>query len=185
MFIRSPFIFFLTLAFIMTGAWLRGETSAVDAYHKQATDVSQKRFDKKSWSNGQQSDLMQKSFPFKQWDTHYSSLGSKKSNISLTESKEKKRFKSEMVEFDTTEMDISKWDGQLADLERQAQVSTDKTARKIADRRIYESVMQKSKSFAETGEILSLRDINRYQFRSNRSDSAVPVREAGVGGGGS
>ncbi len=183
MYIRAPFIFFLTLAFVMTGAWLHGEPSAVDAYNKQASDVSQKRFQQKSWSNNQKSNLMDKSFPFKQWDTHYSSLGSKKSNISLTESKDKKRFKTEMVEYSTNEMDISKWDGKLADLERQAQVSTDKTAQKIADRRIYESVMQKTENYAETGETLSLRDINRFQFRQNRSDNPVPVREAGVGGG--
>ena len=43
--------------------------------------------------------------------------------------------------------------------------------------------MQDSKSYAEIGEPLSLRDINRFQFRQNRSDGAVPVSEAGVGGG--
>jgi hypothetical protein len=40
-------------------------------------------------------------------------------------------------------------------------------------------MLQESKSFAETGETLSLRDINRFQFRQNRSDTAVPVRAAG------
>ena len=180
--IRPPFIFFIAMAFFMIGTWLRGETSAVDAYSKQETNLSQKRFQQKSWSGNQQSDLMGKSFPFKQWNSHYSSLGSKKSNISLTETKEKKRFESEMMEFPTKEMDVSRWNGQLADLERQAQVSTDKTAKKIADRRAYESVMQQSKSYADTGETLSLRDINRFQFRQNRSKGAVPVSDAGVGG---
>jgi hypothetical protein len=42
-------------------------------------------------------------------------------------------------------------------------------------------MLQESKSFAETGETLSLRDINRFQFRKNRSDTAVPVRAAGGG----
>ena len=181
--IQRPFIFFIVMVFVMTGTWLYSETSAVDAYNKQETSLSQKRFEQKSWSGGQRSELMQKSFPFKQWDSHYSSLGSKKSNISMTESKDKKRFKSEIVEFDKKEMNLSKWDGRMADLESQAQISTDKTAKRMADKRMYEAIMQNSKSYAETGETLSLRDINRFQFRQNRSDGAVPVGEAGVGGG--
>lgn len=181
MFIRAPFIFFIALAFVMTGAYLRGETSAVDAYSKLETTLSQKRFQQKSWSGGQKSDLMQKSFPFKQWESHYSSLGSKKSSISLTEAKDKKRFESEIVEFDTKEMDISKWDGRLADLESQAQISTNKTMKRIEDKRMYESVMQQSESYAETGKTLSLRDLNRFQFRQNRSAGAVPVSDAGEG----
>lgn len=167
----------------MTGSWLIGETSAVDSYGQQQTTLSQKRFKHKSWSGGQKSDLMQKSFAFKKWDSHYSSLGSKKSDISTADTKDKKRFESEMVEFDTKEMDISKWDGRMADLEREAQVSTDSTMKKLEDRRMYQELMQESETYAETGETLSLRDINRFQFRQNRSDSAVPVSEAGVDGG--
>jgi hypothetical protein len=180
--IRTPFIFFIVLAFVTTSAWLRGELpSGMDSYTNKASDVSQKRFEQKTWSNHEKSDLMEKSFAFKEWDSHYSSLGSKRSNISLTESKEKQRFKSEIVEFPTKEMDISKWDGRLASLERQAQISTDKTAQKIEDKRMYDRMMQQSKNYTETGETLSLRDINRFQFRQNRPDSAVPVREAGGG----
>jgi hypothetical protein len=177
--IRAPLFFLIALAFVMTVAYLRGETSAVDAYNKQEKNLSQKRFEQKSWSGIQKSDLMQKSFPFKQWDSHYSSLGSKKSNISLTESKVKKRFKSEIVEFDTKAMDISKWNGRLAVLERQAQISTNSTVKKIENKRMYDRMLQKSKSFEETGETLSLREINRFQFRQNRSDTAVPVRAVG------
>ena len=177
--IRAPLIFFIALAFVMTVVCLRGEISAVDAYNKQEENLSQQRFEQKSWSGNQKSDLMQESFPFKQWDSHYSSLGSKKSNISLTESKDKQRFKSEIVEFDTKSMDISKWNGRLADLERQAQISTNSTVKKIENKRMYDRMLNKSKSFAQTGETLSLREINRFQFRQNRADTAVPVRAAG------
>jgi hypothetical protein len=184
MFIRAPFIFFLTLAFVMTSAWLRGELlSGLDSYTNKASDVSQKRFEQKTWSNNQKSNLMDKAFPFKQWDTHYSSLGSKRSNISTEQSEDKKRFETEMVEFPTKEMDISRWNGRMADLERQALISTDTTVKRIEDKRIYDMMMEKSKNYADTAETLSLRDINRFQFRQNRSDGAVPVRAAGVGGG--
>ena len=76
-------------------------------------------------------------------------------------------------------MDISKWNGRLADLERQAQISTNSTVKKIENKRMYDRMLNKSKSFAQTGETLSLREINRFQFRQNRSDTAVPVRTAG------
>jgi hypothetical protein len=179
--IRAPLFFFIALAFLMTVAYLRAEISAVDIYDKQEKNLSQKRFEQKSWSGIQKSDVMQKSFPFKQWESHYSSLGSKKSNISLTESKDKKRFNSNIIEFDTKSMDISQWNGRLAELERQAQISTNSTLKKIENKRMYEGMLQKSKRFAETGETLSLREINRFQFRQNRSDTAVPVRAAGGG----
>ncbi|CAA6690585.1 MULTISPECIES: hypothetical protein [unclassified Lentimonas] len=180
MFNRAPLIIFITSAFLMAGTWLHGDAFGVDSLGKQATGVSQKRFEQKSWSGGQQSDLMKKSFPFKQYDSHYSALGSKRSNISMKETKDKERFKAEMMEFPEKKMDISKWNGRLAQLEDQAQISTGTTSKQIEDKRMYESMMQTSKNYAETGKILSLRDVNRFQFRQNRSSSAVPVTAAGV-----
>lgn len=176
---RAPFLLLIVLVF--TAVRVGGETSALDAYEQQASKVSQKRFEQKSWSHNQQSDLMDKSFPFQKWDSHYSSLGSKRAGISTADSKEKERFKTKVVEFETKEMDLSRWDGRMAELERQAQISTDQTSKRIQDKRLYQAVMQQSDNFAETGETLSLRDINRFQFRQNRSDSAVPVQEAGIG----
>jgi len=80
-------------------------------------------------------------------------------------------------------MDISKWNGRLADLERQAQISTNSTAKKIENKRMYERMLNESTSYAQTGETLSLREINRFQFRQNRADTAVPVRAAGSADG--
>ena len=178
---RAPFLLFIALVFTAVNVGVCGETSVLDAYEKQASKVSQKRFEQKSWSHNQQSDLMDKSFPFQKWDSHYSSLGSKRAGISTSDSKEKERFKTKVVEFKTKEMDLSRWDGRMAELERQAQISTDQTSKRIQDKRLYQAVMQQSDNFAETGETLSLRDINRFQFRQNRSDSPVPVQEAGIG----
>ena len=94
---RAPFLLLIVLIF--TAVRVGGETSALDAYEQQASKVSQKRFEQKSWSHNQQSDLMDKSFPFQKWDSHYSSLGSKRAGISTSDSKEKERFKTKVVEF--------------------------------------------------------------------------------------
>jgi hypothetical protein len=160
---------------------LSGATTVLDSYQKQATGVSSKRVKPRMWSNDKRPNLMQKKFPFKKWDAHFSSLGSKRAPIALTEKREKKRFKTKIMEFPTKAVEISEWDGRLAQLQRQAQISTDDTARKIADQRLYNKAMQDARQYKDLGAKLSLRDINRYQFRHNRSDTAVPVRQAGAG----
>lgn len=183
MFIRRPVSLFLLIASALSASLLSAQSTAVDSYEQKATDVSQKRFEQKAWSNTKQSGLKDKAFPFKQWDSHYSGLGSKKSAISTKDSKDKERYKTDMMQFPTKERDISRLNGRLADLERQAQVSTTDTTQRIENKRIYESVMKESDNYADVGELLSLRDINRFQFRQNRSDGAVPVKEAGAGAG--
>jgi hypothetical protein len=181
MVISYPLVFFLLLAFAMTSAWLTGAPTVLDSYQKQASEVSDKRVKPRMWSNDKKPGLMQKKFPFKEWDSHYSSLGSKRAPISLKETSAKKRFKTEMKEFPTKEFEISEWDGRLAKLQRQARISTDDTAKKIADQQLYNMALQDSRKYEEMGVELSLRDINRYQFRHNRPDTAVPVRKAGAG----
>lgn len=101
MYIRISLIFFIALAFAIKGTCLRAEILAVNTYNKRATNLSKKQFKHKIWTNNQKSDLMQKSFAFKQWDSHYSSLGSKKSSIIVKESKDKKHFKTNLVKFST------------------------------------------------------------------------------------
>jgi hypothetical protein len=181
MFLRFSSIFFLILAFALTGACLSGATTVLDSYQKQATDVSDTRVKPRMWSNDKRPNLMQKKFPFKKWNAHFSSLGSKRAPIALTEKREKKRFKSKIMEFPTIAVEISEWDGRFAKLQRQAQISTDDSARKIADKQLYNMALQDTRKYEEMGATLSLREINRYQFRHNRSDAAVPVRKAGAG----
>ena len=164
---------------------LQGETSTVkldvDSYKKQEEGLSQKRFNQKEWSSGQQSDLTQKTFAFEHWNKNYTSLGSKKWDYSSDKASDRKRFKSDKANFfqKNKDIDFSEWQGYLASLESRAQVSTDTTARIIQDKRTYERMLQQAENFKDTGETLSLRDINRFQFRSNRSDDDVPVTQAG------
>lgn len=158
---------------------LNGETSVVESYKKQEKELSGKRFEGKEWSGEQQTDLTGKTFPFKHWNKHYSSMGSQKWNSSVEKTSDKKRFEAEMLTFPTKDIKLSEWQDYLADLESQAQISTDTTARVIQDKRVYEMMLQQAESYKGSGELLSLRDINRFQFRKNRSDGDVPVTKAG------
>ena len=40
-------------------------------------------------------------------------------------------------------------------------------------------MLQQAENYKDTGETLSLRDINRFQFRKNRSKDDVPVTKVG------
>ena len=160
---------------------LQGETAVVETYKKQETELSGKRFGQKKWSGKEPSDLTRKKIQFKHWNKHYSSLGTKKWDHTVEKTSDKKRFKTSMVEFSNQDIQLSEWQGYLADLESRAQISTDSKARIIQNKRIYERMLQQAENYNDTGELLSLREINRFQFRKNRSDNDVPVTKAGAG----
>lgn len=171
----------VTALCFVTCTLLQGQTSAVDSYKEQEKELSGKRFKQKEWSSGQRSDLTEKAFSFKHWNKHYSSLGSRKWGYSVENTKDKKHFKTGMVEFSNKDFELAEWQGYLANLESRARINTDMAVRMIQDKRMYERMLQQAENFKDTGETLSLRDINRFQFRKNRPDSDVPVTKAGEG----
>lgn len=183
---RLRFMFAVSTAFgFFSCGYLQGETSTVkpvvDSYKKQEKTLSQKRFEQKKWSKGQQSDLTEKILSFEHWNKHYSSLGSKKWNSKSEKISEKKRFNISRSNFfkKNRAIEFSEWQGYLASLESQAQIGTDTIARITQNKRIYEKMLQQAENYNETGEQLSLRDINRFQFRKNRSKDDVPTTKAG------
>lgn len=163
-------------------AQLNSQTkAAVESYKKQEKVLSQKRFKREKWSGGNRSSLTQKTISFQHWNKHYSSLGSKRWGYTSEKVRDRKRFKTGLSKFfkKNKEIEVSKWQGYLANLESKAQISTDIRSRTIQDKRIYEMILQEADHFRDTGKTLSLRDINRFQFRKNRSDGDVPVTKAG------
>jgi hypothetical protein len=55
----------------------------------------------------------------------------------------------------------------------------DDKARLVVDQKLYYMMLQDSQKYSDMAEDLSLRELNRYQFRRNRSDSDIPVEKAG------
>jgi hypothetical protein len=172
--------YFIAQVCIMSLLCPATEASVVEAYREEASDLTQKRIEQKTWSGKQQSDFMQRSFPLQQWDLYYSSLGTQKSSIMLEETTSKKRFDSEIITFPSKQRTRSNWNSRLAGLEHQAQIRTDRTVQQIEEKRIYHMILQQSLHYSDTGETLSLREMNRFQFRKNHSDAAVPVQKAGI-----
>jgi len=148
-------------------------------YSKQESILSDQRFDQRKWQSTSKTDLMQKTFPIEKWDQHFSSLGSKRAPIQLEAKKEKKLFKSKVVNFSNKTYDMSEWDQRMVDLQQQAGISTDERARKIYDRQLYGMFLQDTTSYQDLAGELSLRDINKFQHRRNHSKAGIPVTTAG------
>ena len=83
-------------------------------------------------------------------------------------------LKQKMVRFE-----MSQWNEQLSDLHKKAGIEVDDKARLIADQKFYYMMLQDSKKYSDMADEVSLRELNRYQFRRNRSDSDIPVEKAG------
>lgn len=162
------------------GSVYGADNSTVNNLSKENTSLSNQRITRSMWKSETNSEFTNKSFPMTNWDKHFSSMGSKRAPIDLKDEKDKKIFKTNQKEFPMKEFDLSAWNQKFADLHKDAQISTDDKARKIADRQMYNMMLQDTRQFADMAEELSLRDLNKYQFRRNRSNDAIPTTKVGA-----
>ena len=125
--------------------------------------------------------MVNKRFPIQNWDKHFSSVGSKRAPISLKDDKDKQIFRTERIERKDFDLEMSQWNGRVADLHKKAGIKMDDRAQLVADQRLYNMMLQDTQRFQDMGDDVSLRDLNRYQFRRNHSDGAIPVEQAGSG----
>ena len=153
----------------------------LDFLERKAERIETKRIEKKMWDRPGNSRFQNKRFPIKEWNKHFSSMGSKRSAISTSEAKEKKLFKTKVLDRKTMEIKMSRWDDRMSDLFKKAGIQMDDRAKGIAQRRVYDEMLRDAQQYRELGETLSLRDINRYQFRRNRSSDGIPVQKAADG----
>ena len=163
----------------MIVSFLDANPSTVSFVGKRAILVEGRRVDKKLWARPDNDFLMNKTFPIGQWEKHFSSLGSKRASISLTENKDKQLFKTSILEEKMVRFEMSQWNEKLGDLHKKAGIEMDDKVRLIADQKLYYAMLQDSEKFSDMSDEISLRELNRYQFRRNRSDSDIPVEKAG------
>lgn len=143
---------------------------------KQVKKVSEKRYERSTWLGGsQRSSLQSKRFAMKNYDKHFSSLGRKRAAIDLKEKREKKRFRAPDVQvYEKRAVEFSDWNEKMAKLQQQARISTDVSAQSVLDRKRYQMILQDTpKAYADLAEELSMRDVNRFAFRRNRSKERV------------
>lgn len=167
----------------MTAAYLEAQNSALGLSTRRADRIADQRYDKKIWGQSESKAFSKKTISLKEWDKNFSSVGSKRSSIALEEGKDKKMFQTKTKTFENEKfkMEMSRWDEKMKDLHKSAGIDMDDKAQLLADQKLYAEMMKDSKSFSDMAEEVSLRDLNRYQFRRNRSDDAIPVEKAASG----
>ena len=163
----------------MTISLLEANPDTVSFTGKRATSVEGQRVEKKTWAQSQTKFMMNKTFPIQQWDKHFSSLGRKRAAISLSEDKDKQLFKTNMLDQKMVRFEMSQLNQQLSDLHKKAGIKMDDKASLVADQKLYYMMLQDSQKYSGMADELSLRELNRYQFRRNRSDGDIPVQKAG------
>ena len=177
--VRFPLLICCVFALVMMLSFLGANPRTVSFAGKRATSLEGQRFEKKAWAKRQTNLMMNKTFPIEQWDKHFSSLGSKRAPISLSEDKDKQLFKTKTLDQKLLGYEMSRWNEKLSDLHKKAGIKMDDRARLVADQKLYYLMLQDSQQYRSMAEELSLRELNRYQFRRNRSDGEIPVEKAG------
>ena len=169
------------LSFFLTFLTYSGaETSSKSLANRRANTVEEKRFTKQMWSQSETSSLLNKRFSFDHWNKHFSSLGNKRAPIELTESKDKIEFNTRLIDREEFDYDMSEWNQKMIDLHLNAGIDLDDRAQLVVNQKLYQMLLQDRKKFGDLGKKVSLRDLNRYQFRRNRSDGDIPVNKAGT-----
>ncbi|MEM8867331.1 MAG: hypothetical protein AAGC73_03600 [Verrucomicrobiota bacterium] len=180
LFDRSSFRALLALALFLFAGQVAGQN--LGSINKNADGVQSKRWSGTTWSGvADRSSLQGKSFPITEWDKRYSSLGSQRAGSTFQKRKEKDLIDKKFKNYDTIEHELSGWDQRISDVYKRAGIQTDERSKKISNQALYSMMLQDTRSYAELGEELSLRELNRYQFRRNRDDGEVPVEKVGAG----
>lgn len=178
----APTILALLSALILDLAPLEANNrSALELSGRRADRVENQRFEKKTWQQPQSSSLMEKRFPLEEWDKHFSSIGSKRAPISVESSEERQIYETKRIDREKFPVDMARWNERMADLHKKAGIEMSEEAELVMDQQMYSAMLQDTQQFKDMAENLSLRDINRYQFRRNRSEGDVPVEPAGSG----
>lgn len=179
--VRFPLVVCSVIALIMAVSHARGNSRTIDFAGRRADIVEDKRVEKKLWTQPQSNSMMDKRFPMEEWDKHFSSVGSKRAPIAMKQDSDKEIFETKMIDRKEVDIEMSRWNDRMADLHKKAGIEMEDRAQWVADQQLYSMMLQDTQQFTDLGDEVSLRDLNRYQFRSNRPEGSIPVEQAGSG----
>jgi hypothetical protein len=180
--LSAPTVFALLFSWLMALPPLQAEVrSPLGLSGRRAERIEDRRFDRKLWRDRESNSLMDKRFPLTEWDKHFSPVGTKRAPITVEGQGERTIFETKRIDRKELSFDMSRWNERMADLHEKAGIEMSDEVELVANQQMYSAMLQDTQRFSEMGEKLSLRDINRYQFRRNRSDGELPVQRAGAG----
>ncbi len=165
----------------MGGFLLQAKSEPLDLTAKRADKISKKRVAISKWKGQSISTLNQKVIPIKKWSKHYNSLGRKRASVTDRPLMDRKVYATRTREYPVKSMDLSHWNDRIAKLQKQARITTDDSVNHIEEKRIYGMMLEAASQYKKMRKKLSLRDLNRFQFRRNHQASGVPMQKAGAG----
>jgi hypothetical protein len=174
-------LFRSTLMFLLMSPVLLADTRSSSFASRRAERIESQKFEKQLWSKPQENSMMDQRFEMQHWDKYFSSVGSKRAPIAISDNEEKQMFRTKNLEQKELAFEMSRWNERVKDLHEKAGIQIDDKAQLIADQQLYSAMLQDTQQFKDMADEVSLRDLNRYQFRRNRSDGAIPVEKAGAG----
>ncbi|NCG09361.1 MAG: hypothetical protein GWO81_07340 [Verrucomicrobia bacterium] len=154
--------------------------SPLESVERRAGSIQEKRASMPQWSSKEKLSLTDKRMSYKSWSKHFSSVGSKRAPVEV-QGKEQPTITKSRKEYSVRTRKMSSMDGERAGLEKKARIGTKDEPLLLRDVETYAMMLQGAAFQEEMGRQLSLRDLNRFQFRRNRSESAIPVKQAGSG----
>ncbi len=154
--------------------------SPLEAVGRQAGTIQEKRVPKQQWDSGKKLSLTDKRISYQGWSKHFSSIGSKRAPVEV-KAMEQPTITKTRKEYMVGTREMSRLDGKRADLEKEARMGKKDKPLLLRDTEVYAMMLQGAAFEEEMVKQLSLRDLNRFQFRRNRSEASVPVKQAGSG----
>ncbi|MCH2156016.1 MAG: hypothetical protein MK080_08435 [Opitutales bacterium] len=130
------------------------------------------------------SNILNERFSIKDWSKRYSPLGNRRSAIQATESKEKNVLSNaiydrELARISTDQTAMTTDEGAFSTGSRNR--FDNRRARRFDEARVIQETDLGVSQWYAVAEEISMRDINRYQFRSSREDEPLrrtPVNES-------
>lgn len=173
------FFYYVLVIIKLAVVSLHAEVGIKGLANRRANSIEEKHIEKYIWSHPQKDSIPDKRFSIKNWDKYFSSLGTKRAPIQIVESKKKSDLEINILDRDEVSLDVSLWNQRIIDLHKIAGIETSDQAQLVANYKIYYMLLQNRKQFRDMGQEVSLRDLNRYQFRRNRPRGKIPVDQAG------
>jgi hypothetical protein len=177
---KSGAVMSLCLAGLLTLSAEEVVKSPLEAVGRQAGAIQEKRLSVPQWGSEKKLSLTDKRISYEGWSKHFSSVGSKRAPVEM-EAKEQPIITKKRKSYKTRAREMSSMDREMARLKKEAPLGKKDEPLLLRDRQVYSMMLQGAAFEEEMGKQLSLRDLNRFQFRRNRSDAAVPVKQAGSG----
>lgn len=160
------FLFLFVLVYFNSG--LDAKVGLLQSRSEKSVSTAQKPVILNERSGEADKALKRKTFPMRHWAKHYSSLGRQKSAVSTQQTVARELYATQTLTFPVQQKALADMNGRLAALQQRAQMSIDDRLTAIEEQRVYAMMLQGTQQYGAMREKISLRELNRIQFRRNR-----------------